>query len=66
MVFTGIASGTVAKYILVVATVVLGNGGTLCHTTINITDHNVVDNVYVNIWIMWNFESNDHLHMYIL
>ena len=48
MVFTGVASGTVAKYILVVATVVFGSGGTLCHTTINITDHNVVDNVYAS------------------
>ena len=49
MVFTGGASGTVAKYILVVATVVFGSGGTLCHITIIITYRNVIDNVYVNI-----------------
>ena len=54
MVFTGVASGTVAKYILVVATVVFDTDGTLCYatSTIIITDYIVVDNIYINNYIM--------------
>ena len=45
MVFTGGASGIVAKCILVIATVVFGSGGTLCYATIIITGHII----YINI-----------------
>ena len=49
MVFTGGASGTVAKCVLVIATVVFDTGGTLCYTTstIIITDCIVVDSIYI-------------------
>ena len=70
MVFTGVASGTVAKCILVIATAVFYTGGTLCYatSTIIITDCIVVDSIYINNYniIMWHLESNDHLNAYIL
>ena len=48
------ASGTVAKCILVIATVVFGTGGTLCcaTSTIIITDCIVVDSIYINNYVM--------------
>ena len=69
MVFTGGASGTVPKYILVVATVVFGTGDTLYYSTIIITNHIIYINIRTGTYVLCDIlqiESNDHLHMYIL